>query len=239
MQALRPLAFNTLRQSRTGNTIFTSSWAFGKLTRMKNATAFMVVALGWFAGSMTSRAQQTKPLAKTESAPTIASVMEVQLRIVESQFVPAAEAMPEDKYSFAPANGEYKGVRTFAQQVKHVATANFVFYSAILGQAPPAGATLAGTTNGPDDIQTKGQILKYLRDSFALGHKAFATLTAGNAVTPLVKPPIPLMNTRLAMASFSSAHASDHYGQMVEYLRMNGIVPPTSKGQPPANAGGR
>ncbi len=197
------------------------------------------MALGLFAGSMTARAQQTKPTAEPESAPTIASVMEVQLRIVESQFVPAAEAMPEDKYSFAPTNGECKEVRTFAQQVKHVATANFVFYSAILGQAPPAGATLAGTTNGPEDIRTKEQILKYLSASFALGHKAFATLTAGNAVTPLVKPPISLMNTRLAMASFSCAHASDHYGQMVEYLRMNRIVPPASKGQPPANPEGR
>src|SRR5206468_10017047 len=109
---------------------------------MKRTRAFMIMALGLFAGSVTARAQQTKPLAKPESAPTIASVMEVQLRIVESQFVPAADAMPENKYSFAPTTGEYKEVRTFAQQVMHVATANLVFYSAILGQAPPAGATL-------------------------------------------------------------------------------------------------
>src|SRR6266567_2120353 len=128
-----------------------------KRTELHRVWAFMLMALGLFAGSMTARAQQTKPTAEPESAPTIASVMEVQLRIVESQFVPAAEAMPEDKYSFAPTNGEYKEVRTFAQQVKHVATANFVFYSAILGQAPPAGATLAGTTNGPEDIRTKEQ----------------------------------------------------------------------------------
>jgi len=161
--------------------------------------------------------------------------MEAQLRIVESQFVPAAEAMPEDGYSFTPKNGEFNGVRTFGQEVKHVATANLVFYSAILGQAPPVGVTLAGTTNGPDDIQTKEQILKYVKDSFALGHKALATLTARNAVTPLAKPPIPAMNTRLALASFSCQHASDHYGQLVEYLRMNGVVPPASKGQPSAN----
>ena len=206
---------------------------------MKTTTGFMMVILGLFAGVMATRAQQAKPFAEPEAAPTIASVMEVQLKIVESQFVPAAEAMPQDKYSFAPTNGKHKGVRSFALEVKHVATANFVFYSAILGQTPPAGATLAGTTNGPDEIQSKEQILKYLRDSFALGHKALATLTAANAVTPLVDPPIPFMNTRLAMASFSCTHASDHYGQMVEYLRTNGIVPPTSKGQPPANPGGR
>jgi len=206
---------------------------------MKIPTAFILLTLGLFAGSVTVRAQQTTPLAKPEPARTIASAMEVQLRIVESQLVPAAEAMPEDKYSFAPTTGEYKGVRTFAQQLKHVAAANFAFYSAILGQAPPAGATLVGVTNGPDDIQGKEQILKYLKDSFALGHKAIATLTAANAVTPITKPPIPLMNTRLAMASFSCSHAWDHYGQVAEYLRMNGIVPPASKGQPAANQGSR
>lgn len=63
-----------------------------------------------------------------------------------------------------------------------------------------------GATNGPEDIKTKEQILKYLRDSFALGHKAFATFTAENAVTPLVKSPIQSMNTRLAMASFVNLH---------------------------------
>jgi hypothetical protein len=186
-----------------------------------------------FAGSLTVLAQQATSSAAP--APSIASVMEVQLRIVESQIVPAAEAMPEEKYSFVPANGEYKEVRTFALQVKHVAATNSAFYSVILGQDSPPGTSLVGATNGPEDIKTKEQILKYLRDSFALGHKAFATITAENAVTPLVKPPIPSMNTRLAMASFSCSHASDHYGQMVEYLRMNGIVPPVSKGQPPAN----
>jgi DinB family protein len=210
-----------------------------KRTDLRLILAFAVAALGLFAGSPPALPQQTKPFAEPESAPTIASVMEVQLRIVESQLIPAAEAMPADRYSFAPISGEYKEVRTFALQLKHVATANFVFYSAILGQDPPLGATLSGTTNGPEDIKTKEQVLKYLRDSFALGHKAFATLTAENVVTPLVRPPIPFMNTRLAMASFSCTHASDHYGQIVEYLRMNGIVPPTSKGQPPANPGGR
>jgi hypothetical protein len=99
--------------------------------------------------------------------------------------------------------------------------------------------SLAGATNGPDDIQTKEQIVKYLKDSFALGHKAMASLTAENAVTPMAKPalPIPYFNTRLALASFSCTHAMDHYGQMVEYLRMNGIEPPASKGSPPANPG--
>ena len=143
--------------------------------------------------------------------------------------VSAAEAMPDDKYSFAPTNGDFKGVRTFAQEVKHVATVNFAFYSAILGQTPPPGVSANEQMNGPDDIQTKQQIVKYLKDSFALGHKAFATITARNATTPISKPPISFLNTRLALASFGCTHAFDHYGQMVEYLRMNNLKPPASQ----------
>lgn len=201
----------------------------------KTMAALMVATLGLLAGGVTARAQTQakKPLPPA----TIARVMDVELRVVETQFVPAAEAMPADKYTFAPANGNYDGVRTFALEVKHVATANFVFFDAILGQAPPAAASLGGPSwNGPGDIQTKDQIVKYLKDSFALGHKAMASLTAANAVTPIKSPlPIPYFNTRLALASFACTHALDHYGQMVEYLRMNGITPPASQGQPPAN----
>ncbi|MGC2618618.1 MAG: DinB family protein [Acidobacteriaceae bacterium] len=197
------------------------------------------VAVGLLAASLTVAAQQTT-YPKPEAATTIASAMEMQMRLLESQFVPAAEAMPADKYNFTPSDGDFKGadfkgVRTFALEVKHVATANFVFYSAMLGQDPPAGVTAAGAGNGPDEIQTKEQILKYLKDSFALGHKALATLTPENAVAPLAKPPLSFLNTRLALASFTMQHAFDHYGQMVEYLRMNGIVPPSSQGQPLAN----
>ncbi|HKF50777.1 MAG TPA: DinB family protein [Candidatus Acidoferrales bacterium] len=203
---------------------------------MRRAAGFAAVALGLLMSGATAMAQQTTPK-KPAGPPTISSVMQTQLGIVEYELVPAAKAMPEDKYNFAPAEsiGNYKGVRTFAQEVKHIATANFAFYSAILGQAPPAGVTANEMLNGPDDIQTKDQIVKYLQDSLALGHKAMASLTAENAVTPLPKPPIPFLNTRLSLASFSCTHAFDHYGQMVEYLRMNGIVPPASQGQPPAN----
>jgi uncharacterized damage-inducible protein DinB len=167
----------------------------------------------------------------------MSSMTQAQLGMIERQFVAAAEAMPDDKYSFAPAGAEFSGVRTFALEVRHVATANFVIYSAILGQDPPSGVTVDGAANGPENLQTKQQILQYLTESFALGHKAMATLNNGNALAPLDKLPIaiPSLNTRLALAIFSFSHASDHYGQMVEYLRMNGVVPPASVGQPPAN----
>jgi hypothetical protein len=200
---------------------------------MNRATPFATLAVVFFSGGLAAQAPQRSE--STTAPPSIASVMEAQLSMVESQFVPAAEAMPEEKYTFVPTSGEFKGVRTFALEVKHVATANLAFYSLILGQDPPPGVTLSGPANGPSDVQSKEQILNYLKESFALGHKALATLTTQNALTVLAKPPAPSMNTPLALATFSLAHASDHYGQIVECLRLNGIVPPASKGQPPAN----
>jgi hypothetical protein len=198
-------------------------------------TGVLVVALALIAVGSRPRAQAARPPADAAAPPTIASVLDAQLGVLETQFVSAAEAMPADKYAFVPDRGAFKGVRTFALDVKHVATANTVFYSAMLGRALAAGITVAGAANGPDDITTKAQILVYLKRSFALGHEAVASLTAGNVVTPLQKTPIPSVTTRLGLAAFSYGHAWDHYGQMVEYLRMNGIVPPASAGQPPAN----
>lgn len=187
-----------------------------------------------FAASLVAATLSASP---QQPAPTMASTLDAQLTLVEHQFVAAAEAMPAREYDFAPPGNDFTGVRTFALEVRHVATANFVIYSAMLGQDPPPGITVAGAANGPDALQTRDQILQYLRDSFALGHKAMASLNNSNALAPLAHSPIaiPSVNTRLALAIFSFSHASDHYGQMVEYLRSNGIVPPASVGQPPAN----
>lgn len=148
------------------------------------------------------------------------------LSIVERDFTSAADAMPEDKYSFAPTNGEFKGVRTFAQQVKHVASSNYFFASGILQEKPPVDA---GGENGPDSLKTKAEIMKFLNDSFAYLHKALPTVNEKNELDQI--PMEDRKVTRLSFAAFSVAHPFDHYGQMVEYLRMNGIVPPASRQQ--------
>jgi uncharacterized damage-inducible protein DinB len=179
-------------------------------------------------------AQQGPPAASTQP-PTITSVLDTQLTIIEREFTGAAQAMPEDKYSFAPTNGNFAGVRTFAQEVKHVATVNNRFYGSILGETAPVAPDEGIGSNGPDAIQTKEQILQYLHESFAHAHKAIATINADNAVTPMADPAVPFLRTRAALAIFACAHAMDHYGQMVEYLRDNGIVPPASANRPPAN----
>ena len=175
-------------------------------------------------------APQAQP---TPSAPpTFGAVINSQISIIEKEFVDAAEAMPEDKYGFTPValniqSSDYKGVRTFAEEVKHVATANYAFWGSITGDP-----MLAGTTgpNGPDSIKSKAEVIKYLKDSFAIGHKAAAMLTPDNILGTVKIPFLPNPVSRLWVSTFAVAHGFDHYGQMVEYLRMNGIVPPASRG---------
>src|SRR5208282_2955532 len=80
-------------------------------------------------------------LAQTkEEKKTISQVLDGGIKTIESEFVPAAEAMPEGKYDFAPTNGEFKGVRTFAEQIKHVAASNYLIAAHILGEKPPVDA---------------------------------------------------------------------------------------------------
>ncbi len=149
------------------------------------------------------------------------------LMVAEAEFVGAADAMPEDKYSFAPTSGEFKGVRTFAQQVKHVAAVNYVFGGAILGEKPPVDPN---EENGPESIKSKADIMKFLKDSFAYLHKAVTSVNDKNQLDMLDL--FGMKISRVGIAAFSTAHPFDHYGQMVEYLRMNGIIPPASRPQP-------
>jgi hypothetical protein len=163
-----------------------------------------------------------------DTPPTLTMVLDRTLKYPESELVPAAEAMPEDKYSFAPTNGEFKGVRTFGQQVKHVAAANYMICAAITGEKPPVEL---GGENGPDSIKSKSDSVKFLKDSYAHCHKALATVNESNA-TGLVQSPFGANKvSRLGLAVLNVGHNFDHYGQMVEYLRMNGIIPPASRGQ--------
>jgi len=199
---------------------------------MKRFWGIVILVLAGSIAGTGAIAQQGAPAAQ-KPVPTITSMLQTQLTIVETEIVGAANAMPEDKYSFAPTNGNFVGVRTFAQEAKHVATINNLFFGSLLGEPTPPG--LDEGTNGPDDIQTKAQIIQFLKDSFAHGHKAIATINADNAFTVLDHPVLSFLNTRAGVASFAAVHAMDHYGQMVEYLRDNGVVPPASAKQPPAN----
>jgi len=164
--------------------------------------------------------------AKPAEPHTVNQVLTDAITSLENEFVPAADAMPEDKYNFAPSNGEFKGVRTFAQQVKHVAAVNYLIGASILEEKPPVDA---GGESGPDAITSKAAIMNFLKDSFAYVHKAAATINEKNLVSNIKDPFGEGTTTRLAMAGAIAWHGFDHYGQMAEYLRMNGIIPPASR----------
>jgi len=157
---------------------------------------------------------------------TVTQVLDHSVSSAESEFVSAADAMPDDKFGFAPTNGEFKGVRTYGEQIKHVAAVNYMFGAAILGEKVPVDV---GDESGPASLKTKAEIMTYLKNSFAYIHKAILTINDKNLVEPMKSPFGEGTVTRLSLATSVSAHAFDHYGQMVEYLRMNGIVPPSSR----------
>lgn len=178
-------------------------------------------------GSLASAQAPAAPKAVADKAPTAGQVLDRSLANFEREFVPAAEALGEDKFTFAPSNGEFKGVKTFAEQVRHVASANYMFGAGILGEKLPA--ELLGGENGPENLKSKADIVKYLKDSFAYVHKAFAGITDANATAPIPSPWGQGSTSRLGLANLTVAHGFDHYGQMVVYLRMNGIIPPASR----------
>lgn len=175
------------------------------------------------AGVAATADAQAKPVEK----PTFASVLNNQLSGVEGELVPAAEAMPADKYSFAPTQGEFKGVRNFGAQIKHIATVNYMIGAAIQGGKPPID--LGAGEDGPANIKSKDETVKYLKDSFAYLHTAVGGITEANVLVPIKAPWGTAPTTRLAMAVIGVSHPFDHYGQVVEYLRMNGIIPPASR----------
>ncbi len=154
--------------------------------------------------------------------------LQIFLKSIQKQIVSAAEAMPADKYGFTPTDGEFKGVRSFGQQVKHLSATNHILAAAALGEEPPGDA---GDEAGPETVRTKVEILDYLNTSFAHLGKAISAIGAENP--PVKSSPIsPLpatVATRLALTVEALIHAFDHYGQMVVYLRMNGVVPPASR----------
>jgi uncharacterized damage-inducible protein DinB len=136
--------------------------------------------------------------------------------------VSAAEAMPADKYNFAPTAGKFDGVRNFGAQVQHLVEANYFFFSGF------------GVSGAMDDakiknLKSKDELVQALKDSVAYADKAIDTITPENAYTEVALGKQQI--TRAGAATLYVAHSMDHYGQMVEYLRMNGIVPPASQKQ--------
>ncbi|HZQ93646.1 MAG TPA: DinB family protein [Candidatus Sulfotelmatobacter sp.] len=187
---------------------------------MKRTIGFLACSLLL---SVLTAAQAPKP---KEEHHTVTELLNRNVHNMESEFVPAAEAMPEEKFGFAPTNGEFKGVRTYAQQIKHVAAVNYELAAALLEQKPPVDI---GDESGPASIVSKADIIKYLKDSFEYVHQALATVNESNLAGTVRSPFGEGSVSRLGLAMSVTSHGFDHYGQMAVYLRMNGIVPPASR----------
>ena len=161
---------------------------------------------------------------ENEVPKSIAQSVSQNLEYAEGSFLGVAEAMPENKYAFIPSAGNFEGVRSFAEQVKHVACAQFAFFNEFEGKKPPDDCE----KGGHDPAKTKAELIKYLKDSFEYGNRVLATLNEKNALDR-VEGRYAGPNTKLGISVVAVWHVTDHYGQIVEYLRMNGIVPPMTQ----------
>jgi DinB superfamily len=156
----------------------------------------------------------------------VAKTYDSALKSAESDIVGLAEAMPADKYNFAPTNGSFDGVRTFAQQVKHLAAVIYLVSAASMGEKPPVDTN---GEKGPDSAAAKAQIVAFLKGAFAYAHKAAGALTPANEMEQVQSPFGKEKATRAGILNVAAWHSFDHYGQMVVYARMNGVIPPASR----------
>jgi uncharacterized damage-inducible protein DinB len=197
---------------------------------MQKMKSILILVL-WLSGNLLAQAGQQGVDAKEIAGldpEREKHALQVLAKLAEKLIVSAADAMPADKYGFAPTDGEFKGVRTFGQTVKHLSATNHILAAASLGEEPPADA---GDELGPESVRTKDEIIRYLKGSFVHLNQAIEAI--GQKTVPVKSSPIsPLKSaeaTRMALVVESLVHGFDHYGQMVEYLRTNGVVPPASR----------
>ena len=195
--------------------------------RIRLMAACCLLGMGSLAAWAQAGGAAKGPDAGTIVTPAVA--LDSELSLIEGEMMGAVKAMAEEKFGFAPSAAiflpaqktEFETVRTFAQQATHVAQANYFFFSMLSGMKPDVDMKAFAKMTSKEDA------VAALAGSFAFGHKALATLTAANAFEVL-KTPEPGIQTRSTFAGFAISHANDHYGQIVEYLRMNGLVPPAS-----------
>jgi hypothetical protein len=195
------------------------------------------ILAGALLATIGTAAAQRPTAAEMSKKETVASALLRDMQSQEYEVRSAAEAMPGEKYAYRPAEGKFRNerpeygpaeVRTFAEQVKHVACSNFAFAAELDGTKPPD----ACDKGGPNPARSQKELLLYLRDSFAAIRKSLGAITDKNMFEP-IEGPYAGPNTRLGLATVVIWHNADHYGQMTLYLRLNGIVPPASRPNPP------
>ncbi len=164
----------------------------------------------------TAPLEQTAPAAGTAN-PTIGSVRGMT-DLVKGWLTKAAAQVPEEHYAFKPA----PEVRSMGEIFAHVADANFMICGMVSGQKPPMSG-IAKTK------KTKAELTEALTASFTFCDSAFDGMTDARA-NEVIKFFVPGTHTRLGVLAFNAAHDFEHYGNIVTYMRMKGMVPPSSAG---------
>jgi uncharacterized damage-inducible protein DinB len=192
------------------------------LKQVTVAAALLLCCCTGVQGQMASAAPKIAAGTQVDPAKSFDEV----LGLFEKELMGVANAMPAEKYSFAPSAAvfvpsqktEYTGVRTFGAMLIHIAQANYYYGGGLSGLKPDVDVKALS------ELKDKDKIVAALEASFAFTHKAIGTLTTQNAFESVRGE-----TTRASLAGGVVAHGFDHYGQLVEYLRMNGIVPPASQ----------
>jgi uncharacterized damage-inducible protein DinB len=169
------------------------------------------------------RAQEKAPAPQAAKA-TVGPLLEfdrMALAHIQDLVLRSAEKMPEEGYAFRPVDS----VRTYGQMLAHIADAQYLFGSLVLGEANPSPGIEAKMT-------TKPQILAALRDAFAYSARAAASLDGVSALqtVKLFGGDAP----KASVITVNNIHTMEHYGNLVTYLRMKGLVPPSSEKPMPA-----
>ena len=173
--------------------------------------------------SVSSFAQEKPAAPATPSANPITQSEKGLYLFLSSAVVRAAEKMPEENYSFKPT----PEVRSFGQLVGHVADANYMFCAQASGEANP-------NKNIEKTKTSKADLVAAVKDAVAYCGKTFDGMTDATGSETVKFRSFNM--AKLTILSLNTAHTDEHYGNMVTYLRLKGIVPPTSENASPAPA---
>ena len=158
-------------------------------------------------------AQAPKP---APSANPLVDGAKVDYRMVKTYVTKSAEQVPENLYAYKPT----PEVRTFGQLFGHIAEENYAICAAAASEKPPVA-------NVEKTLSAKADLVKALTDSFAYCDKVFESLTDANASTMANFFGRPM--AKLSIMTFNSSHDNEHYGNLVTYMRLNKMVPPSSQ----------
>ena len=154
----------------------------------------------------------------------IAEALEKDYLRLEQQLMGVGDAMPAEHYGFKPTID----VRSFGEQLRHVAAVQWFIGAALMNREPPVD--VGDGDSGPTSMTGKAEILAYVAASFAYLREAIRGMSNDDALETIPHPfDSQITMERMTIVGGYASHGWEHYGQMVVYLRLNEVVPPSSR----------